>query len=110
MGLIYYLSSLSNPLEQVIPKRAFFYFNFKYFIYHIIEYVILSLFLYRALLNYKNPKTLAILIATLYAITDEIHQYFVPGRISSVFDIAIDFFGAVAMQCIINIYDWIKEK
>jgi len=111
MAFIYYLSSLSNPLEQLTPKNFFFLFDFKHFIYHVIEYLILSLLLYRALkINSKNPQTLAILVTVLYAIMDEIHQSFVPGRISSVFDVAIDSFGAIAAQCIVNIYHWLKRK
>lgn len=107
---IYYLSSLPNPIETIIPKEDLAYFDFPHFIYHIIEYLILSLLLYRALkITTKNPQTSTILITILYAITDEIHQYFVPGRISSTFDIAIDSFGAIAMQCIINVYEWIKK-
>jgi len=110
MGFIYYLSSLSSPLEQIISEKAMIYFGFQRFIYHIIEYAILSLLLYRALkITSKSPQILAVLITILYAITDEMHQAFVPGRISSVFDLAIDAFGAVAMQCIINIYDWLKS-
>ena len=110
MGFIFYISSLSNPLEQIIPQKALIYLDLKRFIYHIVEYAILSLFLYRALkINTKNPQTLAILITILYAITDELHQYFIPGRISNVFDITINSFGAIAMQCIINVYSWLKE-
>lgn len=111
MGFIYYLSSLPNPIEQIIPGKALIYFNFKHFIYHIIEYGILNFLLYRALkITTKNPQTLAILITILYAITDEMHQFYVPGRISSIFDIAIDSFGAIAMQCIINIHNWLKNN
>ena len=110
MGFIYYLSSLPNPIEQIIPEQALIYFDFERFIYHIVEYGILSLLFYRALkITVKNPQTLAILITILYAITDEIHQFYVPGRFSNVFDIAIDSFGAVAMQSIINIYNYFKD-
>ena len=37
----------------------------------------------------------AIIFAGIYGITDEIHQYFVPGRYSSAGDVAADFFGAI---------------
>ena len=37
----------------------------------------------------------AITIAILYAATDEIHQYFVPGRICSFWDFLFDSLGAV---------------
>ena len=108
---IFYLSSLSNPIEQIIyGKKILSYLNLQHFIYHIIELGILSLLLYRALKPVsKNPQTLSILIAILYAITDELHQYFVPGRISSVFDLAVDAFGAITVQCIINVYTWLKK-
>ena len=111
MIFIFYLSSLPNPIEQVIPGKALPYFNFDHFIYHIIEYLILSFLLYRALKTIsEKPEILTILISTLYAITDEMHQYFVPGRISSVFDISFDIFGIIAMQCIIYIYNNIKNQ
>lgn len=111
MGFIYYLSSLSNPIDQIIPERALIYFDFEHFIYHIIEFGILSLLLYRALKTIvKNPQILAVLITILYAITDEIHQCFVSGRISSTFDVMVDAFGAVAMQCIVNVYNWLKNN
>ena len=107
---IYYLSSLSNPLEQIVPEKALIYFDFQYFIYHIIEYAILSLLFYRALkFTSKNPQTSTILFTILYAITDEIHQSLVQGRSSDVFDIGLDSFGAIVMQCVINIYNFIKD-
>ena len=110
MGFIYYFSSLSNPIEQVIPDKVLIYFDFERFVYHIIEYGILSFLFYRALkINVKNPQTLAILFSIIYAITDEIHQFYVPGRFSNVFDVAVNSFGAIAMQSIINIYNYFKE-
>ena len=67
--------------------------------------------LYRALKVTSNyPKSLAIIITIAYAITDEFHQYFVPGRIPSILDILFDSFGALAMQSIINVYDWFKNN
>ncbi len=39
---------------------------------------------------------LALLLATLFGVTDEIHQYFVPGRQADVFDVVADAVGALA--------------
>ncbi len=36
----------------------------------------------------------SILIATFYGVTDEIHQFFVPGRTADVYDVLSDFIGA----------------
>lgn len=40
-----------------------------------------------------------ILFATLYGITDEIHQIFVPRRSCDFMDVIADFAGATLMQC-----------
>jgi VanZ family protein len=37
---------------------------------------------------------LSVLSAGVYGISDEIHQYFVPGRSADVMDVAADFIGA----------------
>jgi len=65
---------------------------------HLIEYGILAILLYRALLNYdvNTNKALffAILIAGLYGVSDEFHQSFTPGREPAVRDVIIDMVGA----------------
>jgi len=69
-------------------------------IYHIIEYGILGFLLMRLLTLEKfkiktGGKILIVFaIGTVYGITDEIHQYFVPGRYFSYWDIAVDSIGS----------------
>jgi VanZ family protein len=61
---------------------------------HLTEYAVLGGLLYRAL--GREPFALALGIA--YAVTDELHQYFVRGRHASPVDVAIDAVGvAVGM-------------
>ena len=43
----------------------------------------------------KKAPWLALGMCILYGITDEIHQSFVPGRASRVFDVGIDTMGAL---------------
>ena len=81
---------------------------------HFSEYAALSFFIYGSFYTSNSPlrnnrrKMILIpwLIATLYAMTDEIHQIFVVGRGPSVVDVMIDslgaFFGAIAF-CVITI-------
>lgn len=38
---------------------------------------------------------LAVLLATLFGVSDEIHQYFVPGRAADVYDVVADGVGAL---------------
>lgn len=65
---------------------------------HVIEYAIFSVLLYRALLNSGVKKVRAmifsIVICFFYAITDEMHQSFIPLRTARVRDVIFDTIGA----------------
>lgn len=43
----------------------------------------------------KFTVSISAVICIIYAITDEIHQYFVPGRACRVFDVGIDSVGSI---------------
>jgi VanZ family protein len=67
---------------------------------HAAVYLVLSVLFCRALAGgFRAPLTaggalLATLLSTLYGISDEYHQSFVPGRDASVGDVASDFAGS----------------
>ena len=103
-GVIFYFSSLPTipPLIiEIYPETL---------IWHMIEYAIFSILLFRALINSKtttfreNAIHLAIIISILYGVTDEIHQHFVPGRTSSLFDIIANSVGSTVILTK-NIFD-----
>ena len=54
----------------------------------------------------KSKRKLAILIGVVYAITDEIHQHFVPGRACMLLDVFIDSLGVVLG---VFIYSFVKS-
>jgi VanZ family protein len=56
---------------------------------HAAEYAVLGLLLFRAL----GRAAAAFWLGAAYAVTDEIHQAFVPGRLGSPVDFAIDAAG-----------------
>jgi len=69
---------------------------------HFTEYLVLSALLYRALRtdhrwNFRAAG-LAFTIAGVYALSDEFHQWFVPGRTAAATDCLIDVSGAAAAQ------------
>ncbi|MBS3080927.1 VanZ family protein [Candidatus Pacearchaeota archaeon] len=66
------------------------------YVYHFTIFFILAFFLLIALIKGKLRKEIffiGIIIAILYGISDEIHQYFVPGRYMDVKDILMNSIG-----------------
>lgn len=67
---------------------------------HAFEYAILGLLLARSILSMNSRSSdrylvvLVVALATLYGISDEIHQGFVSGRIASPWDVVADGVGA----------------
>jgi len=66
---------------------------------HITEYAILTILLYRALINSnvnkKKAAILSIILAVLYGASDEFHQSFTPGREPRIRDVLFDAFGSI---------------
>jgi Predicted integral membrane protein len=58
-----------------------------------------------------NHYLISLMAASLYAFTDELHQFFVPGRNATVLDWLFDSFGALAVLWIVHtISAKIKKK
>ena len=62
---------------------------------HLSEYLILGILAHNLIKNYNKKTFIAILICIIYAISDEIHQIFVPGREFKLLDICIDSIGSI---------------
>lgn len=97
---IQYLSSV----EQVADS-FFMQFSVRK-IAHFSEYLVLGILLFKAfeqgkLLN-KNFVYKAFLVSVFYALTDEFHQAYIPGRSAQWQDVLLDCFGAfVGILCIL---------
>lgn len=78
-------ADFSMSLEGVIRKCA-----------HFASYFLLGIF---SALSYsritKKPFWLALCTGVLYAVSDELHQYFIPGRSCEIRDMLIDSLGAL---------------
>ena len=89
MAVIFGLSSVSDPdipSGFATPGHAFLY-------------LVLGALLAVALadgLPTSRTAALAVVIASLYGVSDEVHQAFVPGRIPDVFDWTWDTIGAIS--------------
>ncbi len=90
MGIIFFLSSQQSFHMHGLPENADK-------MVHTLIYLPLAFMLYLSMSKSGLKKSLfatAFIIAGIYGMTDEFHQYFVPGRYASAGDIAADFFGA----------------
>ena len=73
----------AKRIEVVVRKGA-----------HATEYAVLAFLILLAMDRKKWAVSFA--ITTLYAVSDEIHQLFIPGREGKVMDVLIDSMGAIA--------------
>lgn len=105
MGSIYALSaqpslpSAPEPLIDLLLKKGA----------HMAGYAVLMVLVWRALANTQLAKRLgqpmglvvAWTVTVLYAVSDEVHQTFVPGRSGRALDVLIDACGALLVGVIL---------
>jgi len=80
---------------------------------HFLEYFIMGFLLYNALAGRKELRKallLTIILGTLYAVSDEIHQYFVPGRTMSIYDVIIDCAGLMTGTLMTFLFYFLRIK
>jgi VanZ family protein len=87
----------SHPSPEIVPT-----FRFSDKLLHYVAFAIMGVLFYRAFqpLPLGNSAQLLVLLsmvcASLYGISDEIHQHFVPYRHGSLSDVIADVLGAVS--------------
>jgi len=99
MGVIFALSAMPSDdtdrgLLYLLARKAG----------HFTEYALLTALWWRALRTRLSPRSavgLAVAIAVAYAITDELHQRSVEGRVGAATDVLIDSAGAAAAAALI---------
>ncbi len=137
MALIFYLShqpaAISNELSSGITEMIVntldklasqFQFNIED-LHHIVRknahffaYLTLGILVLNGLrrsgVNAKQGAGIALLICILYAITDEVHQLYIPGRLGEVRDVLIDSAGAsigiIIYLIVSRLTGWLKDK
>jgi len=101
MGLIFYLSSISN---FKVPDKWISSISSN--IAHFIEFFILCMLLFRAIKKSTRWGIKKIIVAScvfsvIYAFLDEFHQSFVPERFPSFMDILVDTLGILSFGGIV---------
>ena len=95
-ALIFYLSAQSDLGDGA----SFLDFPGRDKVVHVIIYAIWGWIFSWALTGARpirpaSAVVIATILGTLYGVTDEIHQAYVPGRTSSIYDLAADAAGAL---------------
>jgi VanZ family protein len=108
MALIFALSSQSTLViikgdtdEKLFYKTA-----------HVLAYAMLAWLWWRALAPQRqigwSILMAAVALTTLYGVSDEFHQLFVPGRHARLADVFFDAGGALAMILLIRRVKWLR--
>ncbi len=113
------LRNLINSIEisnyKFILFPFYLYYRYPDKVLHAILYAGFGFLLYLTLKNYsdtslsKYPFLFAVMIGTIYGISDEFHQSFVPGRTASIDDLFADTIGLTIAQTIIFISKGFKS-
>jgi VanZ family protein len=71
---------------------------------HLTAFGILAFLLFKSLETTRFPYILAWGLTSLYAMTDEYHQSFMPGRMATFQDVLIDSFGALVVLSLVYFF------
>lgn len=102
MAVIFSLSAQTAGESSEVSGQLIFMMNlnisqdFIRTVAHFLEYTGLAVLIFNALyqtFGYQRP-FVALIVSSLYAVSDEIHQLFVEGRAFQISDIVIDSLGA----------------
>jgi VanZ family protein len=79
---------------------------------HFVIYFVLGLFMIQALraskITWKKATLLALVLCSVYAVTDEYHQFFVPGRGAQVTDVLLD--SVASSLGVLSYYSWKRKE
>lgn len=101
--------------NKIRPLETYIYNNFDFVVKKIVhfgEYALLTLLLFyavRGTSKIKSKYLWTFALGVLYAISDEVHQIFVPTRHARVFDVMVDTAGVLFMLTILRVVKITRE-
>src|SRR4051812_41120557 len=101
MALISYWSSQGSlPIDK--PDVANLLHNFQHRLSHLLAFGLMGLLGRWAFDGWPRASLLAVVVVSLFGITDEFHQSFVPGRRAAIDDWALDTASAALAICVFS--------
>jgi len=115
MSFIFIVSSIHGSKFQLLPFNTITQIHIEELLsyrqatFHVGEYGLLAILMFRLLrlkLNqaYSFIYLLCFTTSILYALSDEVHQYFVPGRFATLTDLIFDTTGILLGLLCVHIY------
>lgn len=109
-GTIAYLSGIAGLSSDMTVFWDVFWRK----LFHAAEFGLLNLLLWRALffseeLNFKKSLLVSLILTVLYAVSDELHQSFVPSRQCRWQDMAQDSLGALFISGLLYLWQRLKN-
>ncbi|MGD6776404.1 VanZ family protein [Sutcliffiella horikoshii] len=109
---------VNEVVEQVVPAAEFQIDEISFFVRknaHFFAYLLLAILTLNAVRRSGGRDWIsmgvAFIVSVLYAISDEVHQLFVPGRSGQVSDVLLDSMGALAGIALYAIISrWLGRK
>jgi VanZ family protein len=109
MALIFALSAQPKlvEIENEAGEKTF------YKLAHIAAYAVLAWLWWRALAPRRQATwpvlAAAWVLTTLYGVSDEIHQLYVPGRYGRLADVLFDGSGGLLMILLLRLFRWLRR-
>ncbi len=120
MTAIAYLSHQSDPRQLLAPLSGITRFGTMLprmpdYVAHFVEYFALTMAISSALRHrrYDHPRRSLVwplLIVMAFAISDELHQAFIPKRSPQLSDLAVDMLGAVCALSLIQLQRMVSRR
>lgn len=86
---------IANDIAQFVVRKGA----------HMFSYAVLATLAFMSMydinINIKNTAIKSVMIAFIYALTDELHQLFIPGRSGEFRDVLVDTTGAIIGICFV---------
>ena len=97
-----------NEKEQIVSNLQPIVRKLAHFSIYTLGGILIYNFIYTYDITNKRKMIVSFLIGGVYAITDELHQLFIPGRSCEIRDVCIDSSGVLLGICIIAIFIKLK--
>lgn len=117
MAMIFYFSDMpasqSSAVSKPVAKSVGLSDSEMRKIAHFVCFACLSGSIYGLFNTFKKirfPKVTAFLATVLYAVTDEFHQSFVPGRSCELRDVLIDSSGALVLLLLLLAFEALRRR